>query len=60
MTQANRSPRREAVGPQDAAALMDVSASTILRLIKAKKLKATRIGRQWRILLSDLRRGTQN
>jgi excisionase family DNA binding protein len=52
------SSRAEAVSPQKAAALMDVSESTILRLIRSGKLKATRIGRQWRIAIVDLRRGT--
>lgn len=50
--------RPVAVSPQDAAILMAVSEATILRLIKARKLKATRLGRQWRILLTDLKRGT--
>lgn len=46
------------VGPKAAAALCDVSESTIKRLIKTGKLKAVRVGRQWRILVSDLRRGS--
>lgn len=49
---------REAVGPADAATLMDVSESTIYRLIRSGRLKATRIGAQWRILIIDLRRGS--
>lgn len=48
----------EAVGPLDAATLMNVSESTVLRLIKDGKLPAVRLGRQWRILLSHLRRGS--
>lgn len=48
----------EAVSPQKAAALVDVSESTILRLIHAGKLKAVRYGKQWRIAIKDLRRGT--
>jgi excisionase family DNA binding protein len=55
-----RAVRPEAVGPTKAARLLDVSESTIRRLIKSGKLKATRYGRQWRILLSDLRQGSQN
>jgi excisionase family DNA binding protein len=51
-------PRAEAVGPRKAAALMDVSEATIIRLIRSGQLRATRMGRQWRILLSDLKRGT--
>lgn len=50
--------RAEAVSAEDAARLMDVSRSTIIRLIRTGKLPATRLGRQWRILLSSLRRGT--
>ena len=53
-------PRAEAVSPQKAAALMDVSEATILRLIRSGKLKATRIGKQWRIAIVDLRRGTDD
>ena len=41
-----RRPRPEAVSPQQAAALWHVSERTILRLIHAGRLKATRIGRQ--------------
>jgi excisionase family DNA binding protein len=37
---------------------LGVSASTILRLIRNGQLPAIRIGRQWRVLMSDLRRGT--
>jgi excisionase family DNA binding protein len=48
----------ETVSPQRAAVLMAVSESTVLRLIRARKLKAIRFGRQWRIKISDLRRGT--
>ena len=51
---------QEAVGPQTAAILMAVSESTILRLIRAGKLPAVRIGRQWRILISDLRKGSHH
>ncbi len=51
-------PRAEAVGPRKAAELMDVSEATIIRLIHRGQLPATRIGRQWRILLADLKRGT--
>lgn len=51
-------PKAEAVGPRKAAALMDVSEATILRLIRAGKLRATRIGKQWRIAIVDLKRGT--
>ena len=51
--------RAEAVGPLKAAQLMDVSESTILRQIRAGKLKAVRMGRQWRIEIRDLRKGTQ-
>lgn len=51
--------RPEAVGPRKAAELMDVSEDTIRRLIKNGQLKARRIGRQWRILVSDLKRGTR-
>lgn len=50
--------RPEAVGPSKAAKLLDVSEKTILRLIHQKKLRAIRVGRSWRILLSDLRKGT--
>lgn len=34
---------------------MDVSEDTVLRLIRSRKLESTRIGRRWRILLSDLK-----
>jgi excisionase family DNA binding protein len=50
--------RPEAVGPRKAAELMDVSEDTIRRLIKSGRLKARRIGRQWRILVTDLKRGS--
>ena len=53
-----RENRPEAVTPRRAAQLVDGSESTILRLIRSGKLKAIRLGRQWRILLSDLRKGT--
>jgi len=46
---------REAVSVQRAAVLLDVHEDTIYRLIKSKKLKALRIGRSLRILLSSLR-----
>lgn len=49
--------RPEALSPRDAAALLSVSENTILRLIAAQKLPAIRVGRQWRILISVLRRG---
>ena len=48
--------RPEAIGPRKAAEIMDVSEATILRLIRAKRLPATRLGRQWRILIRDLKR----
>lgn len=50
--------RAEAVSPQRAAEILAVSEATIRRLIKAGRLKAIRVGRQWRIALPDLRRGT--
>jgi excisionase family DNA binding protein len=43
---------------QDAADYLRVSESTILRLIKAKKLKARRVGRQWRVVETDLHRNS--
>lgn len=52
--------RPQAVGPRKAAELMDVSEDTIRRLIKSGRLKARRIGRQWRILVKDLERGTHS
>lgn len=52
--------RPEAVSPQKAAKILDVSESTIKRQIYAGTLKAIRVGRQWRILLSELRTGTKN
>jgi excisionase family DNA binding protein len=55
-----QNPRPEAVSPQRAAILMDVSESTIRRLIRAGKLPATRLGRLWRILITDLRKGSQD
>jgi excisionase family DNA binding protein len=58
-TPPDRRQRPEAVSVQKAAELMAVSENTILRLVQAGKLKATRIGRQWRILIVDLKRGTQ-
>ena len=48
-------PRPEAVSFQDAAVLWNVSERTIRRLIHAGRLKATRVGRQWRIVIADLR-----
>ncbi len=51
-------PSPHAVGPRKAAAIMEVSEATILRLIHSGRLKAVRIGRQWRIALDDLKRGT--
>lgn len=53
-------PKAEAVSPQRAAVLLSVSESTILRLIKSRKLPAIRVGRQWRISLADLKKGTRN
>jgi excisionase family DNA binding protein len=53
-------PKAEAVGPRKAAALMDVSLSTIHRLIKSGKLRTTRVGRQHRILINDLKRGSSH
>ena len=53
-----RTTRPEAIGPRKAAALMEVSEATILRLIRAKKLPAVRVGRQWRIMIADLKRGS--
>lgn len=52
--------RPEAVGPRKAAAIVDVSESTIKRAIRAGKLPAIRVGRQWRIKISDLQRGWHN
>jgi excisionase family DNA binding protein len=51
--------RREAVSVQRAAILLDVHEDTIYRLIKGGKLKALRVGRSLRVLLSSLR-GLQN
>lgn len=45
------------VGPQQAAQLLAVSESTIFRLIRRGKLKAIRVGRQWRIDRRDLKTG---
>lgn len=53
----DRRPKAEALSPRDAAALLSVSERTILRLIEAQRLPAIRVGRQWRILISVLRRG---
>lgn len=41
--------RREALSIDAAAQLLDVSAKTLRRLIRARKLQAFRVGRQWRI-----------
>ena len=46
------------VTPRRAAEIMLVSEATILRLIRAKRLKAVRIGRLWRIALDDLKQGS--
>jgi len=40
--------------PEDVAKYLDISIITIYRWLKAGTLKATRFGRQWRILKSDL------
>jgi len=53
-------PKAEAVSPQRAAVLLSVGASTILRLIRNGKLRAIRVGRQWRIKLADLQKGAPN
>lgn len=50
--------KAEAISPRKAAELLDVSETTIIRLIKAQKLKAIRVGRQWRIKLADVQKGT--
>lgn len=49
----------EYVSLQEAAARLHLSESTILRLIHAGLLKATRYGRQWRIPVRTLMRGTK-
>jgi excisionase family DNA binding protein len=49
-------PKPEAVSPERAAELLDVSVETIRRHIQSGKLPALRVGHQYRILLSDLRR----
>lgn len=48
----------DVVGPREAAKRMLVSEATILRLIRSGQLKAVRMGRQWRIAVDDLRRGS--
>jgi len=53
-------PKPEAVSPRRAATIMSVSESTILRLIRSGKLRAIRVGRQWRIGLADLKKGASN
>jgi len=53
-----RAVRPEAVGPGKAARLLDVSESTIRRQIRSGQLPAFQVGKQWRILLTDLRRGS--
>lgn len=50
--------RPEAVGPRKAAAILDVSEATILRLIRSGQLKAIRVGKLWRIALNDLKKGS--
>lgn len=42
--------------PDQVAETLQVSIDTILRLIRDKKIKATRIGNQWRIKEGDLER----
>jgi len=42
--------------PRDLAAMLQVSAVTISRAIREGKLKAIRVGGQWRILGADFRR----
>lgn len=52
-------PKPEAVSPERAAELLDVSVETIRRHIQAGKLPALRVGHQYRILLSELKRAYQ-
>lgn len=47
-------PKPEALSPERAAALLDVHPETIRREIARGRLKAFRVGAQWRILRSDL------
>lgn len=56
---ARRRPKAEAIGPLDAACLLGVSENTIYRLIRERKLPAIRVGKQWRIMITDLRRGSR-
>lgn len=48
----------EHVTPRRAAEIMHVSEATILRMIRAGRLNAVRMGRLWRIPYDDLKRGT--
>jgi excisionase family DNA binding protein len=47
------------VSPQRAAQMLRVSESTIMRRIWSGRLPAIRMGRLWRILLTDLRWGSK-
>lgn len=38
------------------ARLLDVSVSTVRRMIKDKRIKAVRIGKQWKIAQEELKR----
>jgi len=50
-------PKPEKISVQTAAALIDVSETTLMRWIRTGKLRATRYGRLWRIRISDLNQG---
>ena len=47
--------RRSSVGIQDAAAILDCHPDTVRRLIRAGKLDAFTVGRDWRIAKQVLR-----
>ena len=42
-------------GPKSVAAYLGISVPTVYRLIRAKRLKAAKVGGQWRITKSALR-----
>lgn len=59
-TPATSTVRREAVSIDVAAELLDVSAKTVWRLVKAGKLRGFRVGRLWRIRRDVLARYSES
>ena len=47
-------PDRMVLTPKEAADYLQVHFNTIMKLLRAEELRGRRVGRQWRILRSDL------